>query len=439
MIGTSRHAQELKRQPAEDANRMVVSGGLLVHAIVLLAIVHFFHALDRAALSVLIEPIKADLGLSDTQLGVLTGFAFSLTYALFGIPLARLADTRSRVKLLSACLAVWSAATALAGFASNFIQIALARVAVGIGEAGGSPASVSMVGDYYTAETRSRGMSWYQLGGATGGTLGLALVGVIAEHYGWRVAFFMLGAPGVLLAIVLVTSLREPPRGRFQSNAEQFETDITWYQAIGQVLYRRTIRHLLIAYGIGSLGGAGVGAWFGAFMIRSHGMSLSELGALLGGVVGLSTIAGVMLGAALGPKAVRRDRRWELWWPGVANLLLLPGWMLTLYLDNIYVVCALLAVTVAISSSFIALVLSGMQSVLPAHLRGVGQAGMMFAANLVGMGAGPLLIGWLSDALEPALGGESLRYAMIIGVTFIGWAAIHFFVGSKHFRNELVS
>ena len=424
---------------ADSAGQVNVSRGLLVHATVLLGCVNLFNALDRAALAVLIEPIKADLGLSDTQLGVLTGFAFSLTYALFGIPLARLADTRSRVKLLSACLALWSVATAAAGIANNFVQLALTRVVVGIGEAGGSPASVSMLGDYYTAENRSRGMSWFQLGGAAGGTLGLGLVGMVADDYGWRVAFFMLGLPGVLLAIVLVTTLREPPRGRFQSASETFDTDITWYQAIGQVLSRRTMRHLLIAYGIGAFGGAGVGAWFGAFCMRSHGMSLSEVGALLGGVVGLSTIAGVMLGAVLGPKAVRRDRRWELWWPGVACLATVPTWMLTLYLDDIYLVSVMLGVTVVISSSFVALVLASIQSVLPAHLRGVGMAAIMFATNLVGVGAGPLLIGLLSDALAPALGGESLRYAMIIGVTIIGWAAIHFFVAAKHLRNELVS
>ena len=269
-MSSSRTASGDASAPALDtvaASGEAVSSGVLIHATVLLGFVNLFHALDRAAMSILIEPIKADLGLTDTQLGLLTGFAFSLTYALFGIPLARLADTRSRVKLLAVCLTVWSAATAVAGFAQNFIQLALTRIMVGIGEAGGAPASVSMMGDYYTPENRSRGMSWYQLGGAAGGTLGLASVGVIADHYGWRVAFFAMGLPGVLLAIILVTTLRDPLRGRFQNTTEQFDTDITWYQAIGQVLRRRTMLHVFIAYGIGSFGGAGVSAWFGAFFM----------------------------------------------------------------------------------------------------------------------------------------------------------------------------
>lgn len=426
-------------EEADDASRVSVSRGVLIHATVLLGFVNLFQALDRAALSVLVQPIKLDLGLSDTQLGLLTGFAFSLTYALFGIPLARLADTQSRVKLLAACLAIWSTATAIAGFAQNFVQLALTRVVIGIGEAGGAPASTSMLGDYYTPENRSRGMSWYQLGGAAGGTLGLALVGVVADHYGWRVAFFVMGLPGVLLALIVLVTLRDPPRGRFQNTSETFETDITWYQAISQVLSRRTMLHVFIAYGIGTFGGAGLSAWFGAFFMRSHGMTLSEVGALLGGVVGLCTIVGVMLGAAFGPKAVGRDRRWELWWPGIACLAIVPTWMLTLYLDNLYVVCAMLGITIIINASFVALVLTSIQSVLPAHLRGMGMAAIMFATNLVGAGAGPLLIGLLSDALAPTMGAESLRYAMIISVTVIGWAAIHFFIGAKHLKRELVS
>ena len=398
-----------------------------------------FNALDRGALAILVEPIKTDLGLSDTQLGLLTGFAFSLTYALFGIPLARLADTRSRVKLLSVCLAVWSIATAIAGFAQNFIQLALTRVVVGIGEAGGSPASASMMGEYYKPESRSRGMSLFMLGGVTGGALGLGLVGVIADHYGWRVALFTMGLPGLLLAIVLLTTLREPPRGRFQSTSERFDTDIAWYQAVAQVLSRRTMQHLLLAYGIGAFGGAGVSAWLGAFFMRSHGMSLSEVGGLLGVLAGLASFAGVMFGVVFGPRVVRRDRRWELWWPGAVYLTIVPTWMLTLYISDLYLVVLMLAITVALSSSCVGFVLTSIQSVLPAHLRGMGTAAVMFASNLVGTGAGPLLVGYLSDVLTPTLGGESLRYAMIIGVMFISWGALHFFIAAKHLRNELVS
>ncbi|MDC1328763.1 MFS transporter [Pseudomonadales bacterium] len=421
------------------ASRAGVSRGQVIHATLLLCLVNMFNALDRGALAILVEPIKTDLGLSDTQLGLLTGFAFSLTYALFGIPLARLADTRSRVKLLSVCLAVWSVATAIAGFAQNFIQLALTRVVVGIGEAGGSPASVSLMGDYYTPENRSRGMNLFMLGGVAGGSLGLGLVGVIADQYGWRIALFTMGLPGLLLALVLLTTLREPPRGRFQSTSERFDTDIAWYQAIAQVLSRRTMQHLLLAYGISAFGGAGVSAWLGAFFMRSHGLSLSEVGGLLGVLAGLASFVGVMIGVVFGPRVVRRDRRWELWWPGAVYLTIVPTWILTLYISDLYLVVFMLAVTVALSSSCVGFVLTSIQSVLPAHLRGMGTAAVMFASNLVGTGAGPLLVGYLSDVLTPTLGSDSLRYAMIIGVSFISWGAFHFFIAAKHIRNELVS
>ncbi len=423
----------------DAVSRAGVSRGQVIHATVLLSLVNMFNALDRGALAILVQPIKTDFGLSDTQLGLLTGFAFSLTYALFGIPLARLADTRSRVKLLSVCLVVWSAATAIAGLAQNFIQLALTRVVVGIGEAGGSPASLSMMSEYYTPENRSRGMNLFMLGAAVGGSLGLGLVGVIADHYGWRIALISMGLPGVLLAIVLLTTLPEPPRGRFQINSKQFDTDIVWYQAIAQVLSRRTMLHLVVAYGICAFGGAGVSAWLGAFFMRSHGMSLSEVGVLLGILAGVASFIGVMIGVVFGPKAVRRDRRWEVWWPGAAYLAIVPIWVLTLYVSNLYIVTAMLAVAIVLSSSCVGFVLTSIQSVLPAHLRGMGTAALMFASNLVGAGAGPLLVGYLSDALMPVLGDESLRWAMIISVTIIGWGAIHFFVAAKHLRNELVS
>ena len=197
-----------------DVDEFTVSRGELIYATTLIALVSGFNFLDRSGLAILIEPIKQEFELTDTQIGILTGFAFSLTYAVFAIPLARFADTRNRVRLLSACIAVWSVATVLSGTVNSFLQMALTRVVVGIGEAGGNPTSVSMIGDYYTPETRTRGLSFFNLGAGAGATLGLALIGVIADQFGWRVAFFAMGLPGILLAVLILTTLREPVRGR---------------------------------------------------------------------------------------------------------------------------------------------------------------------------------------------------------------------------------
>ena len=184
----------------------------------MLALVSLFNYMDRYGISILVEPMKAELNLTDTQIGILTGFAFSLTYGLFGIPLGRLADTRNRVKLLSACLAVWSTATALMGAATNFVQLALARVFVGIGEAGGTPSSNSIIGDYYAPEVRTRGLSLFSLGSTVGATFGIGLVGILADQVDRRMTFVYMGVPGLLVAVLFLLTVQEPPRGRFQQS-----------------------------------------------------------------------------------------------------------------------------------------------------------------------------------------------------------------------------
>jgi MFS family permease len=430
---------ETESNSAPDTAEFNVSRGQLIYATTLIGAVSGFNYLDRAGLSIVLEPIKAEFGFTDTQLGLLTGFAFSLTYALFAIPLARLADTGNRVRLLSACIAVWSVATALTGTVTNFLQMALMRVVVGVGEAGGNPASVSMLGDYYPPETRTRGLSFFNLGASVGGTLGLALIGVIADQFGWRMAFFAMGLPGILLSILLFTTLREPVRGRFQDPDHSFETDIGWWQAVKEILSRKTVRHLLIAFGIVSFGGNGMGAWFGAFFMRTHDLSMSEVGAVVGLVIGLTGIVGTVLGAIYTPMLVRRDRRWEPWLPGIGYAFVVPTHMLVFYLDDLVMVYAALGLATFVGSLVGGAMLSSLQSVLPAHLRAMGMAMLMFAQSFIGAGAGPLLIGWASDAMAPQFGDESLRYALMIGAAIIGWGAVHFFFAARHFKHDLVS
>lgn len=422
-----------------DANEFEVSRGQLIYATTLIAAVSGFNFLDRAGLSILVEPIKEEFAFSDSQIGLLTGFAFSVTYALFAIPLARIADTGHRVRLLAGCIAVWSIATALTGTVTSFVQMALTRVVVGIGEAGGNPASVSILGDYYPPDTRSRGLSFFNLGASAGGVLGLALIGVIADRFGWRMAFYAMGVPGVLLAILILTTLREPLRGRFQDASLSFDTEIGWWQAVKEVLSRWTVCHVLIAYGIVSFGGNGVAAWFGAFFMRTHQLSLTEVGAVVGLVVGLGGMVGTLLGAVYTPALVRRDRRWELWLPGGAYVVVVPAHMFVFYSDDILLVYVALGLANFAASLCAGAILSALQSVLPAHLRAMGMAMLMFTSNLIGAGAGPLLIGWVSDRLAPELGADSLRYALIFGVAIIGWGTAHFFFAARHYQRDLVS
>lgn len=397
----------------------------------------FFSYLDRAGISILVESIKADLVLSDAQIGILTGFAFSLTYALFGVPLSRITDTGNRVRLLAVCLTVWSVATSLAGMVANFSQMILTRIIVGIGEAGGFPAANSLMGDLYSPETRTRGMSWLQMSIAAGSWLGLIAVGLVAQSYGWRAAFVAMGLPGLVLAALIWCTVHEPQRGRFTDAAPQ-PAPANWLMAIREVLARRTIRHLLIGFAIVSFCGSGANAWLGAFFMRSHGLDVGGVGALLGTVGGIGALVGAGLGVVLGPWMIKRDRRWEIWCPTIAFAILIPTYLCMFLVPNLLIASLTLGAAILIFNLTSGFVLSSMQSVLRPAVRGMGVAMLMLAVNLIGGGAGPLLVGMLSDYLAPTLGEESLRYAMVAGISFMGWGVVHFWLSSRHFRGELI-
>ena len=411
----------------------------LGYATALICGASFFSYLDRAGLSILVEPIKADLGLSDAQIGLLTGFAFSLTYALFGIPLARLTDTGNRARLLAICLAVWSIATAVAAAATNFLQLMLTRVVVGIGEAGGFPASNSLIGDLYTPEQRTRGMSWMQMSIAAGSWLGLIAVGFVAEAFGWRFAFIAMGAPGILLAGVIWLTMKEPKRGRFATNDSSAQPPADWVASIRAVFARKTVQHLLFGFAVVSFCGSGTNAWLGAFFMRSHDLDVAGVGLLLGTAGGIGAMAGAALGVLAGPKLIKRDRRWEIWLPAGGFAALVPIYLCMLLVSSIEIATFSLGLAVLIFNLTSGFVLSSLQSVLPAAIRGMGVAMLMLAVNLIGGGAGPLLVGILSDYLAPVYGADGLRYSLVAGISLMGWGVIHFWISSRYYRQELVS
>ena len=427
----SDHAESVR---LEEPRRLPRLG----YATLLICGATFFSYLDRAGISILVEPIKADLGLSDAQIGVLTGFAFSLTYALFGIPLARITDTGNRVRLLAVCMAVWSIATAIAGLVTNFVQMVLTRIVVGIGEAGGFPASNSLVGDLYSPETRTRGMSWMQMSIAAGSWLGLIAVGYVAQGYGWRAAFLAMGVPGLLVAALIWFTLPEPPRGRFAKQASASPAPANWMTSIRAVLARRTIRHLLIGFAIISFCGSGANAWLGAFFMRSHELTVAGVGTLLGSVGGVAALAGAGLGVVAGPMLIERDRRWEIWCPMLAFGVLVPVYLCLFLVSNLVVASVALGITILLFNLTSGFVLSSLQSVLPADVRGMGVAMLMLAVNLIGGGTGPLLVGMLSDYWTPSLGEESLRYAMVAGISVMGWGVVHFWFAARHYVEELI-
>jgi len=244
-------------------------------------LVYASNFLDRQILGILLQPIKTDLGLSDTQLGLLSGIGFALFYVTMGIPLARWADKHNRVSLLSVCIALWSAMTALSGAATNFLQLGLARIGVGIGEAGCTPAAHSIIADYFKSEERVRAMAFYSAGASIGVFLGYLLGGWVNQFYGWRVTFFVVGAPGLLLALIVRFTLREPPRGHSENSKTAASTIPTVTEALSYLWGQNSFRHLALGTGLLTLSSYGGATWFPAFLMRSYGMSTGELGTWL--------------------------------------------------------------------------------------------------------------------------------------------------------------
>jgi predicted MFS family arabinose efflux permease len=279
------------------------------YALVVLTIVYTFNFIDRQLLSILQESIKVDLSLSDSQLGLLTGFAFAMFYVTAGIPIARFADRSNRRNIVAVSVGLWSAMTALSGFAQNYAQLLAARVGVGIGEAGGSPPSHSIVSDIFPPEKRATALSFYSTGVNLGILFGFLFGGWLNEFFGWRIAFMVVGIPGILLAILVRTTVREPIRGLME-NRTASETQVPFKEVISLLWKRKTFRHMAFACGLNAFAGYGTVNWLASFFIRSHGMSTGELGTWLALSTGLFGAIGILLGGILGDKLGKRDKRW---------------------------------------------------------------------------------------------------------------------------------
>ena len=385
-------------------------------------------------LAVLLEPIKAELHLSDGQLGLLSGLAFAMLYAILGIPLARLADRASRVKLLAVCLVLWSVMTAATGFAKNFPQLFLARMGVGLGEAGCVPAAHSLIGDYFPPEKRALGISFFQAGGLAGLSAGLLITGVLADHFGWRAALMIVGLSGVPLAILVLFTMREPARrGHVQAAPDE-----PAFTAIAALLRRPALRHLVMALSIGAFGTYGITQWLPAFFMRSHGLSLTQIGVWSGTAAGIGGILGVMCGGLGATRLIPRDARWELWLPAIAY-----GGSAPLYALVFLSPTPVIAIVIKVFATFLAasgggVALSAIQSFAEPNRRATAIALVLFLSSLLGLGLGPLLVGLASDALAPQFGKESLRYALLMSTAALLWAGLHFYLSSRRASQDRV-
>lgn len=403
------------------------------YLLALLMAILAFNFVDRMTLGVVLQDIKADLDLSDTQLGLLSGIAFALFYSVMGIPIARWADRGNRITIITLTTALWSAAVALCGIAGNFVQLLLIRVGVGVGEAGCVPPAHSLISDFFSREERPRALGIYQMGASLSFVFGYFLAGWLNEFYGWRATFIILGLPGLVLAALGWFTLKEPRSSSQFVPAPQLQLIEVWRTLWTNV----TFRHVLLCLSVTLFFTYGVLQWQPAFFIRSYGMKTGELGTWLAVAYGLFGLLGNYWGGAAASRYAGGNERAQL--AGMAVVLCGVGlFSAGVYLaPNQYWGLASLCVAVLGLSAINGPVLATIQSLVPPQQRATAIALVMLFSNLIGMGLGPLATGALSDALQPRFGEGSLRYALLALCPGFVWCAWHIWRASHTVARDL--
>jgi len=384
----------------------------------LLLIAYIFNYLDRQILGILAGPIIADLHLTDTQFGVLSGPPFAILYSILGVPFAYLADRTSRSRVITAALAFWSAFTGLCGIATSFWQLFVFRMGVGIGEAGGVAPSYALIADYFEPRRRARAMAIFSLGVPIGLALGTLIGAYIAHAISWRAAFYAMGIAGIVLAPILLIFVHDPARPNATSAPAP----------IGQVfpmLARKPVFWLLaFAASSSSLCGYGLAVWTPSVLERSFGLDLLSRGQFLASVVLLGGCTGVFAGGWLADRLGALDRGWYARLPAIAWLITAPTFAAGLMAPNLWIAWPLLLIPNALNILWLGPVTTAVQHLVPRPMRATASASFLLINNLIGLGIGPFLIGGLSDALKQSYGAEALRYAAVACTSFYLLAAL---------------
>jgi MFS family permease len=365
--------------------------------------------MDRQIVSVLIEPIKAELHLSDAELGLMTGLAFALFYCAMSLPLAALSDRFSRKRIIVASMAFWSVMTALFGFARTYPTLFLTRMAVGGGESAFGPAAFSMAADYYPRRNRSTAIGVIAAGSMVGTTCGLMLGGYVAEHLGWRTAMKLAAIPGIFVAVAYALIVREPRRGQSEVVAGVSLKTPTFSSLAHFPAYLLMVASAVV----GMFVLLACVHWCPAYLIRTHHMTEGAVGALLGPVLGGVGAASLAAGGFAADAFSRNDIRWTAWCPAIAALAGVPVLALAFYTDDQSTAVALFGLAYFAVMFQCAPITSAIQSLVPPTLRARATAVYMLSTTLVGAGLGPTLVGFLSELYGPGFGQESLRHALL--------------------------
>ena len=417
-------------QSNKTVNRANVSALYRNYVLAMLTLVYVFNFVDRQLLIILQEAIKKELHLSDTQLGLLSGFTFAIFYVALGIPIARFADKGNRKNTVAASLGLWSLMTACSGLARNFTQLLLARIGVGVGEAGGSPPAHAMISDYFPPEKRSTALSVYSAGIYFGILIGFLTGGYLNQHLGWRTAFFAVGIPGIVFSLLVYATVKEPKRGATDA-ATYPGTEHTLGEVLKALFSTKTFVVLASASALNVFCIYGLLNWTPSFLQRLHGMTSAQIGGSLGLIYGIGGALGSFAGGVLTDYFGKNDKSWRLKIPAYAVVIAVPCVAGALFLQSAGLSLICIGLCGLLQSVYLGPSLAVAHNLMPASMRALTSAIFFLAINLVGLGFGPLVVGLLSDLLVPSLGNESLRWAMSI-IIVVGLAsATLFFVSAK--------
>ena len=408
------------------------------YVLVVLVVVYTFNFIDRQIVGILAVPIKAELHLSDSQLGLMGGLAFALFYTLLGIPIARAADKFSRTSIMTAALALWSLMTAVCGLTHSFAQLFLARVGVGVGEAGGVAPAYSLICDYFPSKERARALSVYSFGIPVGAASGIVLGGYITSLMSWRMAFFIVGLAGLLITPLLKLTVREPERGALDPERVDGVPAPSLPEVIAVLARKASFWGLSLGAASASMMGYGLFFWAPSFLVRSFHLTLLQASLGFGALVLVGGLIGIWFGGALADRYGEKRRAMYAYIPAVAFLATLPFYAAGVLSTTLWISFAVLLVPTALGLAWLGPVLAAVQHLVPGNMRATASALFLFINNLIGIGLGTTLIGVVSDLTRTRFGAESLRYAILAGTGFYVLAALLLIFAGRKLAEEWV-
>lgn len=437
----------LQNKPASGSVDFPVTDSYRYYMVFTMSLVYMFSMLDRTLLNPLMEPIKNQFQLTDTHMGYLSGLTFAMFYTTLGLPLARVADRFNRVNLISISIVVWSFFTAFTGMSKTFAHLLLARIGVGVGEAGCNPAAYSLISDYFPKEKRATALGIYHMGGSVGVFVGFILAGLVAETYGWQACFFIVGIPGLLLAVVVKLTIREPPRGL----SDGFKTaapPIGAMALLKRLMSKRSFRHIAAGCALSNFGIYGAGNFVPSFLQRTHEFSISTTSYTLAFVNLFGGLVGAFLGARLSDYMANKhkDPRYYLWVPMIAGIISIPLAVTMYSTNNSALTVVLLFPTTMLVLTYLSPAIAACYRLVGAQERALTGALLLLILNFIGLGLGPPVAGMVSDQFNqyflsqgvPALQAKAdgLRWALKVMPALGVWAIFHYYMGAKYLRQE---